>query len=48
MKKVISTLGKSLNKSEQKTIQGGTTKCSHAICRMWEHLILKPACSCDA
>jgi len=47
MKKSILTLGKTLNKTQQKTINGGTPPCSYAICQMWEHLILRPACYCE-
>lgn len=46
MIKSVANLGKTLNRDEQKQINGGY-QCDWWTCQHWDLLILKPACSCD-
>ncbi len=48
MLKNISSLGKSLDKTELKSINRGNGQCDYWTCVHWEILIFKPACYCDA
>jgi hypothetical protein len=46
MKKSIETLGKTLNREQQKQINGGY-QCDWWTCVNWDYLIFEPACTCD-
>ncbi|WP_217701381.1 hypothetical protein [Tenacibaculum aiptasiae] len=46
MKNSILNLGKVLNKTEQKNVNGGAPLCSQDICDIWDSLIFKPFCVC--
>jgi len=48
MKKLANLKGvKTLNRIEQKSINGGDPPCSYHVCQNWHNLIFQPDCHCD-